>query len=287
MDPAAEPRIAIVIPTFNEFELLDLCIQSIEKSDTACWVPIVVNAGQPLPESIASRVQEHPVADSFFWTSCIDFGLRQAKEQGFDYVMLTNADTEFAAGSLEAVLEVVQKAPNVVACMPGYVRKPDGSVELIYSDDKLVPFFLHNYLQRRWKTPEEAPEKPYETDLLGGQGVIFAVKLLDRFGVDPKHFPHNRGDHDLWLSMKRGGCRLLMVPQAAVINNREFGTKVMSLGQKLKRLPYLFFSPRARDSWQTLFWLRWKHLPKPLGVLSWLIYTPLIWLYRLIRLSRA
>jgi GT2 family glycosyltransferase len=283
----SKPKVAAIIPTFNEFEVLAECVRSLGPASTEKILPIVVNAGKPLPAELAAQVLEVPVSDDHFWTASIAVGFDRAREIRPEFVLLANADTSFLPGSVDLLLAEVEKSVKTVACCPAYERQEDGSVRLLYSDDVMLPFFLHNYLKRGWTTPEEAPSEPYETSIVGGQGVLFRTELLDRFDVDPQAFPHYRGDQDFWLFVKEAGYRLVMVPQAGVVNNRSFGMKVLSRREKFSRLRYLATSPRARDSWRTIWNLRRKHQPLPVAVVSFVVYTPLVWVYRLLQMARG
>jgi GT2 family glycosyltransferase len=282
-----KPKAAAIIPTFNEVDVLASCVQSLASASRETILPIVVNAGKPLPSELAAQVLEIPVSDDHFWTASIAVGFARARELRPEYVLLANADTEFLPGSVDLLIEEVAKSPKTIACCPGYERDEDGSIRLLYSDDVMLPFFLHNFLKRRWVRPEEAPSEPYETGVVGGQGVLFRAELLDSFDVDPQSFPHYRGDQDLWLSAKAAGYKLVMVPKAGVINNRAFGMKTLSRKENMARLRYLATSPRARDSWRTIWNLRRKHQPLPVAVVSFLIYTPLVWAYRLLQMARG
>lgn len=283
----SKPKVAAIIPTFNEFEVLAECVRSLVDASVEKVLPIVVNAGDPLPPEVAAMVLEVPVSDDHFWTGSIAVGFAKAREIGPEFVLLANADTSFLPGSVDLLLAEVSKSDKTIACCPAYERQPDGSIRLLYSDDVMLPFFLHNFLKRRWVSPDQAPSEPYETGIVGGQGVLFRAELLDRFDVDPKSFPHYRGDQDFWLSAKEAGYRLVMVPKAGIVNNRSFGMKTLSRREKFARLRYLATSPRARDSWRTIWNLRRKHQTLPIAIVSFIVYTPLVWVYRLLQMARG
>lgn len=290
MDPVPRKKIAIVIPTFNEQDELQKAVDSLVSQPEHDLTLIVVNAGDALRESIAKLVEEIDVPSNVFWTGCVKVGFDRAREGDYDYVMLANSDTELGQGAIAQLVEVAETDPKIIAACAAYIRQEDDSIRLLYSDDIMVPFMLHNFTKRRWTTLEEAPSEPYETGSIGGQGVLFRREVLDRFDVDPVRFPHAKGDIDFWLTLKRHGYRIIVVPHATVINNRGFGaTAGLSRKQKLKKIKSLALSQYSRDSLPTLWRLRRKHLGPIGGPLSFLISVPAIWswrVYKLIRYSR-
>lgn len=270
----ARPSIAAVIPTFNEVEVLRQAVDSLLEQEYPNLTVFVVNAGDPLPEDFRAKVQEIPVPSDFYWTMSIGRGFEVVKERGFDFVLMLNADTAMTTGSLELLLAEASK-PNTVACSPAYMRQPDGTTELMYSGEKFHPLLFHFRLQREWDRMEDAPKEPYETAITGGQGVMFDGRLLQKYSVDPARFPHNKGDFDLWLSMKRDGIRLMMVPAVGAINLRAFGEHAKQDGKiRLKKLWARATDIRSNDSWPIMWQIRRKHQPLPLALLSFALMYP-------------
>lgn len=282
-------RIAAVVPTFNEFDVLTRCLDSLQSQPEGVDLDvIVVNAGEPLPPELRDRVREIRVHSNCFWTACIGAGLAVVRqEKAWDYVMLANADTIFLPGSVQRLADEAAKGERIVCCSPAYEQYGPDAPKLLYSRDRLVPVLLHNFLERAWTTPDQAPDEVWETDIAGGQGTLFSASYLDEFDVDPKRFPHYKGDVDLWLSMKRKGIRLMMVGKAGIVNVRPFGVNTgKTRWQKFSRAWWLVTSPNARDGVPVTWYLRMKHLPFPLGVLSFLAFIPLIYAWRLVKFFR-
>jgi hypothetical protein len=61
----------------------------------------------------------------------------------------------------------------------------------------------------------------------------------------------------------------------------------MSRMQRLKKVPYLLSSPKARDSWRTIWNMHHKHQSLPVAVVSFAIYFPSMVVYRLFQLTKS
>ncbi|MBC8065083.1 MAG: glycosyltransferase family 2 protein [Chlorobia bacterium] len=255
-----KPSIAAIIPTYNEVELLSACVDSLLAQDEPWLEIIVVNAGDPLPASVAVKVIEHRVPDNCFWTACISEGIVVAKGLGSEHLLFTNADTSFLPGSVSRLREAIADKPMSIACSPAYVQTEGKPITLLYSDQSDLGPLLYGKLVRRWEKPEEAPIEPYEIDLTGGQGVLMPAVLFDSVKVDVENFPHYASDHDLWLQARKLGYRLLLVPQTGIVNRRDFneseGRKAGSLVRALWKRMTSEFAP---ESWTIMWRLRRKH----------------------------
>lgn len=264
--------IVAVVPTYNEFEALAKCIESLrhpsqisnESELTIC----VVNAGEPLPTELAEQATEIALTGEAYWTACTKRGVAFALESGADYVLLANADTIFDPGSVQALLRRCQSGENVIACSPVYER--DGQTEtLLYSHQSDWGFLLYGKLIHSTPTAQQI-------DLTGGQGVLVPGTLIADNPLDPERFPQYAGDHDLWLQLRKRGAELWLEPDSKVINDRGFGHKKggrSAIGSLWWRMSSVY-SP---DGLPTMWRLRAKHLGPILGLISTVISFGLRW----------
>lgn len=277
-------RIAAVIPTYNEVDLLTACVESLEAQGYPDLEIVVANAGSPLPPELASRVTELDVPENFFWTSCIDAGVRAVLGR-CDYLLFTNADTTFLPGSLSRLLETVEA--KTIACSPAYIQLGDNPVSLLYSDQSDLGPLLYGKLVKRWQGLEDAPQEPFGIDLTGGQGVLMPVALFDKAEMDVKRFPHYASDHDLWLQARRLGYKLVLVPQAGIVNKRDFNeTKRKNLGPLFKALKKRMTSEYTPESWPIMWRLRRKHQGPFVGFFTTLVSFGLRWTIGLPKILR-
>jgi len=280
------PRIAAVIPTYNEVDLLTACIESLESQGDPALEIVVANAGDPLPPELASRITELDVPDNFFWTACIDAGVQAAKDR-CDYFLFTNADTTFLPGSLALLREAVEGKSKTIACSPAYIQLGDQPVTLLYSDQSDLGPLLYGKLVRRWTNPADAPKEPFPIDLTGGQGVLIPSVLFKEAAMDIARFPHYASDHDLWLQARSKGYKLLLVPQAGIINKRDFNeTKRKNLGPLFKALRKRMTSVYTPESWPIMWRLRRKHQGPVVGFFTTLTSFGLRWTIGLPKILR-
>lgn len=264
-----KPTIAAIIPTYNEVELLSVCIDSLLAQEEPGLQIIVINAGEALPDSLATKVIERRVRDTYFWTACIAEGIEVVKGLPVDQILLTNADTSFLPGSVRRLQEAIVGKPKSIACSPAYIEVEGKPVALLYSDQSDLGPLLYGKLLRRWDKPGNAPTEPFEIDLTGGQGVLMPASLFDSAQMDVQNFPHYASDHDLWLQARKLGYRLLLVPQAGIVNRRDFneseGRKAGSLGRALWNRMTSEYAP---ESWTIMWRLRRKHQGALIGLFT-------------------
>lgn len=270
--------LSVVIPTFNEPELLARTVDSLQ-ADPSISIQIVVgNAGEPLPEELAKKVVEIQVSSDKFWTGSIRAAMEYVKQHRTEYIMFLNADTSMLPGSIENEVEWVGDDARKVACCPAYARFPDGRLELLYSHQSDWGILKIGKLIKPWQLPSEAPTEPYQVDLHGGQGTLFRTELLDRFDLDERNFPHYAADHDFWLTLREHGIHLWVVPTGGIVNDREFGAhSSKSFSQKMKSLWKRMSSPLLGESAPTMWRLRKKHLPFPVSLASFLLAFGMRW----------
>ena len=268
MTEPQSPQIVAVIPTHNEPDELRRVDETIEAEDHPSLCIVVVNAGAPLPEDIASRVRELRVDDQHYWAASAQAGFDECKKIRPEYVYLTNADTCVLPGTISRLAQYLSGQTNTVACGAAYLETDEG-VHLLYAHQIAMGFLLYGKLTRPWRLPEEAPAEPFEIELTGGQCVLIPLDVIQRHSIDAARFPQTAGDHDLWLNVRKDGYRLMLVPQAGVVNARVLGAQhATGFSRKLRKLAWRMTSEYASESWTIMWRLRRKHLSLPLALLS-------------------
>ena len=284
----ALPRVFAVIPTFNEEPELAVCLASLHSQQGVEIVPLVINAGRPLPAEFAGQCEEVQVEGACFWTCCTQTGLDIAKERHAEIVMFVNSDIEILPGTVEQLVRHLQEQPQNVFASPGYTRETSGRLRLQVSRDIVIPFLMHNYLKRDWVYREDAREGVLEAGVAGGQGVVFSASYLDRVRLDPKNFPQARGDHVFWAAMRRAGARLYFVSQAGMVNQRPLSEGVLPKGFNLKAVWRYMTSEYAPESVITMWRYRRATQALPVAVASFVLMVPGAWTYRILKgIARA
>ena len=268
MTEPQSPQIVAVIPTHNEPEELRRVIESIEAERHHSLLIVVVNAGAPVPEDLCSRVRELRVDDQQYWAASAQAGFDECKKIKPEYVYLTNADTCVLPGTLNRLAQYLNGQTNTVASGAAYLETDDG-VNLLYAHQIAMGWLLYGKLVRPWRLPEEAPEEPFEIELTGGQCVMMRLEVVQRYTIDAEQFPQVGGDHDLWLNLRKDGYRLMLVPQAGVVNTRILSAQhATGFIEKIGALARRMTSEYAPESWRIMWRLRRKHLSWPGALLS-------------------
>lgn len=270
-------RIAVLVPTFNEPAVLRDCIGSLLAQTGQDLDVIVINAGDPLPSDIRSRITELNVPADHYWTACIDNGLRFAiSRSAYTHIMLLNADNAVFPDAAALLLAEAVKDDNTVVCCAAYTHTAEGDLETVYTHQEERGKLLLFRLCRAWANPCDAPERPFTTANAGGQGTLFSIKLLSRVWPDVARFPHYMGDTDLWLQVRRAGGQLVVVPKAGAVNLRPFRhTLGATRRERLRSVWWKFTSPNSLDSLVIVWRLRRKHLGLPRAIKSFAFVVPL------------
>ena len=281
--------VVAIVPTYNEPDELRRVVESLLSQDVDGLHVLVVNAGDPLPEDIASRVEEVGVGADCYWTHCINKGFEIVARRGYEFVYLTNADTYALPGTVAALLEHAARDEMSVACAPAYIEGEEG-IRLLYSHQDPMGILLYGRLIRPWVDVSDTSDNsytPYSIVLTGGQGVLFSAKVLQEHRMDEGNFPQYASDHDFWLTLRKEGYQLTLLPQTGVVNTRTLSAQHTSgLGGKTKALWRRMTSDVTPESWRIMWRLRKKHLPWPVAVLSTLVSFGLRWTVGLPKILR-
>jgi GT2 family glycosyltransferase len=212
--------IAIVVPIHNGIALTTRCLQSLQRVEYVDRKTIVVDAGSTddSPTIIRKEFPDViviPVADSLWWSGSTNAGVRHAIRLGADSVLLLNNDTIVNPDFLTVLTQTAQVNPGAVIASvvffddrPNIIRFAGGKLHWLRGGGE-------DALYRRNAT--ELPSHAYETDWIGGMGVLVPIEVFRTIGFfDEEAFPHYAGDEDLWLRARKVGFRLLVEPRSRV-----------------------------------------------------------------------
>ena len=253
-------KLAVIVPTYNEFECLDKCIDSLLNQQGIDLDIFVINAGAKLPPEIQAKVKEYSVPSNYFWGACIERGFEILREEKYPFIMLMNADTTIIPGSIKHLIDLAKVNEHYIACSGVYVEEK-GKLKTQYTNVQCDRIYAWRPLRKLWDDFDCAPDEPIEIDIICGQGVLFSKVLIDQLSVDYKTFPHDKSDHDLWISAREKGYRFWIVPQSGVVHGRE---RNPSLWHQFTHIFYYCYL-----QWK----LAKKHLPIHLALLSFAYYS--------------
>jgi GT2 family glycosyltransferase len=185
-------------------------------------------------------------------------GIRYALERNAKFILILNNDTIVKSGMIRALFDHL--TPEIGAAAPAifYASQPD----LIWS----IGGMIHPLLLEIAKIPSDRtalPPGPVERDFITGCAMLVRAEVLRQVGLfDESFFPGYYEDLDLSLRIRRGGYRMLLVPQAHLLHK----VSQASGGQFSPRVFFLmarnsgFYFRKHMRLWQAPFVLGYRFL---------------------------
>lgn len=205
--------VVVVIPSFNQRNLLAECLRSVEAdlraSGLAGQIVVVDNASwDGSAEMVAERYPDVTLLEND-----VNMGFSVACNQGGKvyqsrYVVLLNNDATLAPGALRALVELADARPRLGAAT-GRLLSPSGKERYParHVGDRLFPH----------------PRRPHELTWVPGTATLLRREALDEVGwLDEDFFFYNE-DLDLSLRLRKRAWKLWYCP-AAVIHHHEGGS---------------------------------------------------------------
>lgn len=154
---------------------------------------------------------------NFGWTKAANIGTRTAKG---DYLFLIPPGVEVEAGTVGKLAAYLESDPNAAAVVP-LERSPEGQpVSTIF------PLPDASALARRrstgnWGTPGAIPTQPTGIEFPAGAPVMVRRQAIVQINYfDEKRFGQFGAELDLFYQMKRGGRRVVFLPDVPVVTHQ-------------------------------------------------------------------
>ena len=253
----AQPLVSIIIPTKDQFALLERCVSTLlEKTAYPHYEILLVDNGSTEPaactwlDGLAAlgeariRVLRHP--GPFNYAAMNNFGAREARG---DYLVLLNNDTAIVQGDwLDALLNHAQRPE--VGMVGAKLLYPNGQVQ-----HAGLLLGLHGMAGYPFSGAEaEAPGYMHRLEIDQNYSAVSAACLMVRRalydelgGMDAGAFPLICGDIDLCLRARAAGYLTVWTPHAVLLHEK--GATLTST------LPEVFDQQRERA--QDEMYRRW------------------------------
>jgi len=232
-----DPTLSIVIVNWNVRELLERCLASIQThlQGEALEVIVVDNASHDGSAAM--------LAESYPWVQCIEngenLGFAAANNQAFrvakgDYLLLLNPDTELRARSIQTLLEVLEKKPEVGLVGPRIVNQ-DGSIvrpcrrknislwgisKGLFLTDQIFDRVMNGLFGARWR---KFADRDYatsgRTQCLQGSCMLMRRRDLLKVGYFDERIPLYLDDGDLCQRFQNAGFRIFFSAEAEIIHH--------------------------------------------------------------------
>lgn len=229
--------LSIIIVNWNTRNLLSRCLQSVYETagDLEFEVFVVDNAST---DGSAQMVRER-FPQLHLIENRENVGFARANNQTIRlsrgrYVVLLNSDTEAYRGTLETMVQFMERHPQAGGCGPRLLNA-DGSLQASCYP-MLTPgrefwrlLFLDNlwhqatYVQERWDR-----ETPRPVEVIKGACFLLRRAALEQVGLlDERYFMYTE-EMDLCHRLLQAGWQLWWVPQAVVKHYGEASSKQMA-----------------------------------------------------------
>jgi len=253
MDSGSQPRIAIVILTYSQGDLLEDCLKSLKKFTNYKNYRIFVVDNQSeskIGERIKKNFKEVRVIindKNYGFSKGNNIGINIAKkEYNPDYFLILNDDTEFfQKGWLQKTLKVFEKdrKTGLVGC------------KLVYPDKRLQNaggFLKGSNITRIQKIGKR---ETLEVDHVMGAFMLVKREVMDKLnGFDEDYSPYLLEDTDYCLRAKKLGFKIKSFGGVEVIHKAHQSLKKSKDPKLFFRFKNdLIFSWRHLNFWNFLF----------------------------------
>ncbi|WP_238162656.1 glycosyltransferase family 2 protein [Cohnella sp. AR92] len=229
--PAGFEGTSIIIPTFNQVDMLKQCVESImDNTDLPYEIIVVDNASTDGTEGylrgLGGQVRYRVLESNKGFSGAINRGMMMAKG---DTVLLLNNDTLATERWLDNLLDCLRSDERIgmVGPVTNYISG-DQQIKVPYTDIKDMPAFAREY-----NTPNSA--KWRRTDRLVGFCLLFRRSLFQEVGYFDEGFElGNFEDDDFNIRVRMTG-RSLVVAEDTFIHH--YGSVSMkALGDRFKQV---------------------------------------------------
>lgn len=218
-------RVAIVVPTWNNRELLRNCLSSLKNTNYAWYKVIVVDNGstdgsfelmnREFPNVEVVRLQRN---EGF--SAGVNVGMRLALERyNVDYIVILNDDTFIVRDNwLLHMINVAEMDPTIGIVNCRFLR-PDGQPQPMGL--RLLPGI---YIDTIFGMPllgrnQEQSASVHETDSAGGACFILKRSLINGIGfLDEGYSPVYFEDVDYGLRARKAGFKLVHDGEVSIIH---------------------------------------------------------------------
>jgi len=222
MTGEADPRVAILIPTWNRRADLLRCLASLTRLDYDNFAVVVVDNASA--DGTASAVRERypdcvvlENATNLGFAGGNNVGIRWALEHGSDFVLLINNDTEATPGLVRELVRVARQDERIAAVGARNLLLEDPArLWGAYGALTFGPFVVRSEGQGepdgpRWQTVRDV-------DWVIGNAMMLRRAPLERLGLLDEGFFAYHEDVDWCLRARAAGYRVVYAGTAAILH---------------------------------------------------------------------
>jgi len=208
------PKVAIIIATYNQEKLLVNCLKSLEKTKYNNYkIFFVDDSGRNIGKEIKRKFNVDLTTTKGLsgQTGVWNIGLKKALKENFDYFLLLDDDTEILDKNwLKKMIDVGESDEKIgiLGC------------KLVYPDKSLQ--HLGGFI-KGWEITKESKDRKntFEVDHIMGCFMLIKRSVINKIGlVDEIYNPYLLEETDYCLRAKKNGFKIVSVPSVEVIHQK-------------------------------------------------------------------
>ena len=230
-----KPKIAIVIPSHNNLNVLKHSVPSIY-DDAFMIVLFDDGSTDGTAEWVKKNYPKVHILKgdgNCWWTGAVSRLIDYCLVKNCDYIISLNADvliTPELARSL--VCLSIDKSDAIVASLVVDVTNPEKVLWAGSRFDKIhkfVPIYASQYIHKAGSLVRSLPKGPYTADEVHGRGVVLPASVIRSIGnYDWESFPQYGGDTEFSFRASRNGITMFIDPNCRAkvfVDNTSIGVK--------------------------------------------------------------
>ncbi len=206
----------MVVVSRNRIEQLERCLESLEKSEAREKLQIIVvdngsTDGSAHLDARLPQIQFIRLPKNFGLTKALNLGWRAADAS---YVLFLHDDTEVEPGAVVRLADALDQNADAGAVCPLLI---DGQGHPAPQLGVLPP-------DGQWRPAESTTGAPAPVEYPRGAALMMRVGLIQAVRQIDEHYGQFGADADLAAQIRRGGKKILLIPDARVrhLGNRAY-----------------------------------------------------------------
>jgi len=215
-------KLAIVIVGYNSRDYLDECLESLKEARGAKTIYYVDN--NSTDDSLGFIKKKFPWVKIIVSKQNLGFaggnnlGIKQAIEDGFEFLLLLNPDTIVDKSCLANLL---QKADQATILQPLILlHQNSAKTDLVNTTGNHLNFLGFSYCSDFKVNMDQVKEKPITS--ASGAGLFIPAKVLKKIGFFDRDFFMYHEDLDLCWRARKAGYEIKIIPEAKLWHKYSF-----------------------------------------------------------------
>lgn len=235
-------KVSVIILNWNSADDTLACLESLAAVDYPdLHVLVVDNASSDnSSERIQAAYPHVPLlrnARNLGYAKGNNIGIRQALDQGMDYILIVNPDVRLPPGCLRDYVDIMSRDPTIAALNSIQLQGNGIDIDAGFRIGVLQP----NGFDHGQFSASDYPET-FESPVLYGAALMLSARALGKAGgFDPLFFAYYE-EIDLCRRLRLHGFRLVVTPKSPVLHIRTQYAKPLSPHVRFLRLKGYYLS---------------------------------------------